>query len=36
MALKIKWSKSADKSFDRIIEYLQTERGDMQREIASH
>ena len=28
MALKIKWSKYADQSFDQILEYLQTEWGD--------
>ena len=27
MALKIKWSKRADNSFDRIIEYLNAEWG---------
>ncbi len=28
MALEIKWSKRADKSFDRIIEYLHAEWGE--------
>ncbi len=28
MALKIKWSKYADRSFDQILEYLQTKWGD--------
>lgn len=28
MALDIKWSKRADKSFDRIIDFLQAEWGD--------
>ena len=28
MALEIKWSKRADNSFDRIIDYLQDEWGD--------
>jgi len=28
MALKIKWSKYADQSFDRILEYLQSEWGE--------
>ena len=28
MALEIEWSKRADKSFDRIIDFLQVEWGD--------
>jgi len=28
MALEIEWSKRADKSFDRIIDFLQAEWGD--------
>jgi plasmid stabilization system protein ParE len=28
MALKIKWSKRADKKFDKIIEHLTTEWGE--------
>lgn len=28
MALKIEWSKRADKSFDRIIDFLHAEWGD--------
>lgn len=28
MALKVKWSKYADKSFDRILEYLEAEWGE--------
>jgi plasmid stabilization system protein ParE len=28
MALKVKWSKYADQSFDRILEYLQSEWGE--------
>ena len=28
MALEIKWSKRADKKFDKILEYLITEWGD--------
>jgi plasmid stabilization system protein ParE len=28
MALKIEWSKRADNSFDRIIDFLQAEWGD--------
>ncbi|MFP4366931.1 MAG: type II toxin-antitoxin system RelE/ParE family toxin [Bacteroidales bacterium] len=28
MALEIEWSKRADKSFDRIIDYLHGEWGD--------
>lgn len=28
MALKVKWSKYADQSFDRILEYLQAEWGE--------
>ena len=28
MALKVKWSKFADRSFDRILEYLQSEWGE--------
>lgn len=28
MALMVKWSKYADQSFDRILEYLQAEWGD--------
>ena len=28
MALKVKWSKYADLSFDRILEYLQAEWGE--------
>ena len=27
MALKVKWSKYADQSFDRILEYLEAEWG---------
>ncbi len=27
MALKVKWSKYADQSFDQILEYLQSEWG---------
>jgi len=29
VALKIKWSKRADNSFERIIEYLHAEWGDI-------
>lgn len=28
MALKVKWSKYADQSFDRILEYLQSKWGE--------
>lgn len=28
MALKVKWSKYADQSFDRILDYLETEWGE--------
>ena len=28
MALKVKWSKYADQSFDRILEYLEAEWGE--------
>jgi plasmid stabilization system protein ParE len=28
MALKVKWSKYADQSFDRILEYLDAEWGE--------
>jgi plasmid stabilization system protein ParE len=28
MALEVKWSKYADQSFDRILEYLETEWGE--------
>jgi len=28
MALKVKWSKYADRSFDQILEYLQSEWGE--------
>lgn len=28
MALTIKWSKEADKKFDKILEYLEKEWGD--------
>ena len=28
MVLKVKWSKYADQSFDRILDYLQAEWGD--------
>lgn len=28
MALKVRWSKYADQSFDRILEYLRTEWGE--------
>lgn len=28
MAIKVKWSKCADQSFDRILEYLEAEWGE--------